>query len=101
MSPITLIVLQDEWERELERLTSRFQQEMQVKKRRPDSEIGALTLRHQQERADLEKNMTLRRDKKKESLTRKMLEHERLALHYKKWPLLFFFILAIVTTVSR
>ena len=50
---------------------------MQVKKRRPDAEIGALTLRHQQERADLEKNMTLRRDKKKESLTRKMLEHER------------------------
>ncbi|XP_053615051.1 hillarin [Plodia interpunctella] len=71
--------IQDEWERELERLTSRFQQEMQVKKRRPDAEIGALTLRHQQERADLEKNMTLRRDKKKESLTRKMLEHERAA----------------------
>lgn len=68
---------QDEWERELERLTNRFQQEMQVKKRRPESELGALTLRHQQERADLEKNMTLRRDKKKESLTRKMLEHER------------------------
>ncbi|CAH2984739.1 unnamed protein product [Chilo suppressalis] len=71
--------IQNEWERELERLTSRFQQEMQVKKRRPDAEIGALTLRHQQERADLEKNMTLRRDKKKESLTRKMLEHERAA----------------------
>ncbi|XP_013137303.1 PREDICTED: kyphoscoliosis peptidase [Papilio polytes] len=71
--------IQDEWERELERLTLRFQQEMQVKKRRPDSEIGALTLRHQQERLDLEKNMTLRRDKKKESLTRKMLEHERAA----------------------
>lgn len=70
-------MLQDEWERELERLTNRFQQEMQVKKRRPSEEIGALTLRHQQERADLEKNMTLRRDKKKESLTRKMLEHER------------------------
>lgn len=71
------LLFQDEWERELERLTNRFQQEMQVKKRRPDAEIGALTLRHQQERADLEKNMTLRRDKKKESLTRKMLEHER------------------------
>ncbi|VVC96674.1 unnamed protein product [Leptidea sinapis] len=71
--------IQDEWERELERLTNRFQQEIQIKKRRPESEIGALTLRHQQERADLEKNMTLRRDKKKESLTRKMLEHERAA----------------------
>ncbi|CAH2235340.1 jg5909 [Pararge aegeria aegeria] len=71
--------IQDEWERELERLTNRFQQEMQVKKRRPESELGALTLRHQQERLDLEKNMTLRRDKKKESLTRKMLEHERAA----------------------
>lgn len=74
---IIFLIFQDEWERELERLTNRFQQEMQVKKRRPESEIGALTLRHQQERADLEKNMTLRRDKKKESLTRKMLEHER------------------------
>ena len=36
-----------------------------------------LTLRHEQQKEDLEKNMTLRRSKKKESITRKMLEHER------------------------
>lgn len=49
---------------------------MQVKRKKPE-EQNVLTLRHQQEREDLEKNMTLRRDKKKESITRKMLEHER------------------------
>ncbi|KAJ9590277.1 hypothetical protein L9F63_027883, partial [Diploptera punctata] len=66
----------DEWEKELERLTSRFERELQTKKKRPD-EQKVLTLRHQQEREDLEKNMTIRRDKKKESITRKLLEHER------------------------
>lgn len=70
------IIFQDEWERELERLTDRFEREMQMKKKRPD-EHKVLTLRLQQERDDLEKHMTLRRDKKKENLTRKMLEHER------------------------
>ncbi|KAF7279930.1 hypothetical protein GWI33_006600 [Rhynchophorus ferrugineus] len=69
--------IRDEWEKELERLTTRFEREMQMKRKRDDQNI--LTLRHQQEREDLEKNMTLRRDKKKESLTRKMLEHERAA----------------------
>jgi hypothetical protein len=67
--------MQDEWEKELERLTSRFEREMQMKRKRDDQNV--LTLRHQQEKEDLEKNMTLRRDKKKESITRKMLEHER------------------------
>lgn len=68
--------VQDEWEQELERLTTRFERELQTKRKRPD-EQQVLTLRLQQERADLEKNMTLRRDRKKESITRKMLEHER------------------------
>ena len=71
-----LLMFQDEWEKELEILTSRFERELQTKKKRPD-EQKVLTLRHQQEREDLEKNMTLRRDKKKESMTRKLLEHER------------------------
>ncbi|OAD62887.1 Kyphoscoliosis peptidase [Eufriesea mexicana] len=51
----------DEWEKELEQLSARWEREK-----------GG-------EKEDLEKNMTLRRDKKKESLTRKMLEHERAA----------------------
>ncbi|CAG9863840.1 unnamed protein product [Phyllotreta striolata] len=70
--------IRDEWEKELERLTMKFEREMQMKRNKRDDQ-NILTLRHQQERDDLEKNMTLRRDKKKESLTRKMLEHERAA----------------------
>ncbi|CAL7943353.1 peptidase hillarin isoform X2 [Xylocopa sonorina] len=60
----------DEWEKELEQLSARW-----------DREKGgrARAQQFQQEKEDLEKNMTLRRDKKKESLTRKMLEHERAA----------------------
>lgn len=68
--------VQDEWERELQRLTHKFEKEMATSRRTRD-EINQLTLRHQQQKDDLEKNMTLRKNKKKESLTRKMLESER------------------------
>ncbi|KAI5721692.1 hypothetical protein M8J77_024257 [Diaphorina citri] len=68
----------DEWEKELERLTIRFERELQTKRKRGEDQ-KVLTLKLQQEREDLEKNMTLRRDKKKESLTRQLLEHERAA----------------------
>nr|KAF7426947.1 hypothetical protein H0235_006641 [Vespula pensylvanica] len=60
----------DEWEKELEQLSARWEREKGGRAR---------TQQFQQEKEDLEKNMTLRRDKKKESLTRKMLEHERAA----------------------
>ncbi|KAI4502317.1 hypothetical protein M0802_002229 [Mischocyttarus mexicanus] len=60
----------DEWEKELEQLSARWEREKGGRTR---------TQQFQQEKEDLEKNMTLRRDKKKESLTRKMLEHERAA----------------------
>uniref|UniRef100_A0A2H8TGD6 Kyphoscoliosis peptidase n=1 Tax=Melanaphis sacchari TaxID=742174 RepID=A0A2H8TGD6_9HEMI len=70
--------INNEWEKELERLTIRFEKELQTKRKRPD-EQKVLTLKLQQERDNLEKNMTLRRDKKKESLTKKLLEHERAA----------------------
>ncbi|XP_043473178.1 hillarin [Leptopilina heterotoma] len=59
----------DEWEKELEQLSERWERERGLKR----------SHQFQQEKDDLEKNMTLRRDKKKESLTRKMLEHERAA----------------------
>lgn len=68
--------LQEEWEKELEKLTSRFERELATKRKKPD-EQKVLTTRLQKEREDLEKNLTVRRDKKKESLTRKLLEHER------------------------
>lgn len=38
-----------------------------------------MTQRHQRERDDLERNMTLKRDKKREMATRKLLEDERAA----------------------
>lgn len=49
------------------------------KKRISNDEEKALTLRHQKEKEDLEKNMTVKLDRKKESLTRKLLEQERQA----------------------
>lgn len=52
-----------------------------MKRKRPD-EQKVLTLRLQQEQEELEKNMTLRRDKKKESITKKLLEHERYKLRF-------------------
>ncbi|XP_014218702.1 hillarin [Copidosoma floridanum] len=60
----------DEWEKELEQLSVKWERDRGSKTR---------AQQFQQEKEDLEKNMTLRRDKKKESLTRKMLEHERAA----------------------
>lgn len=67
---------QDEWEKELQRLTHKYEKELAISRRNRD-EHNILTLRHQQQKEDLEKNMTLRRSKKKESITKKMLEHER------------------------
>ncbi|KAK8738384.1 hypothetical protein OTU49_003839 [Cherax quadricarinatus] len=70
--------LKEEWETELEKLTSQFERDLATKKRsREESKV--LTVRHQKERDELEKNMTMKRDMKKENLTRKMLEHERAA----------------------
>ena len=71
-----LLNLQEEWEKELDKLTSRFERELAAKKKKAD-DAKVLTLRLKKERDDLEKNLTVRRDKKKESLTRKLLEHER------------------------
>lgn len=67
---------QDEWERELQRLTHKFEKELATT-RRSREDHTVLTMKHEQQKEDLEKNMTLRRIKKKESVTRKMLEHER------------------------
>ncbi|RWS15226.1 kyphoscoliosis peptidase-like protein [Dinothrombium tinctorium] len=73
--------IQEEWEKELEKLTSRFTHEINMKKNRKitGDEEKAMTVRLQKEKADLEKNMTIKLDRKKESLTRKLLEQERQA----------------------
>ena len=59
----------------MERLTSRYERDMSVKKKSEDSKV--LTVKMNQEKQSLERNMTVRRDKKKENLTKKLLEHER------------------------
>lgn len=70
--------IQEEWEKELEKLTSRFHHELTLKKRKISmDEERALTIRLQKEKEDLEKNMTIKLDRKKESLTKKLLEQER------------------------
>lgn len=72
--------IKEEWEKELEKLTSKFLYEINSKKKRiTTDEEKALTLRHQKEKEDLEKNMTIKLDRKKESLTKKLLELERQA----------------------
>ena len=72
--------VQEEWEKELEKLTSRFHYEMTLKKKKNSmDEERTLTLRHQKEKEDLEKNMTIKLGRKKESITKKLLEQERQA----------------------
>jgi len=71
-------VLGEEWQQELERITSRFERDLAIKKRNKE-EAKLLTVKHNREKDELEKNMTIKRNKTKEGLTRKMLEHERAA----------------------
>ncbi|XP_067124592.1 hillarin-like [Centruroides vittatus] len=72
--------IKEEWEKELERLTSKFHKELKTNKKKISGEDEkALTIRLQKEKDDLERNMTIKLDKKKECLTRKLLEQERAA----------------------
>lgn len=61
-----LLILQEEWEKELEKLTSRYHQEIRRKRNNfsvtPDEE-RAMTMRHQKDKDDLEKNMTVKLDR--------------------------------------
>jgi len=64
--------IKEEWERELEKLASKFES------LRAKEDPHTLSRQKVKEREDLERHMTIRRDKRKELTTRKMLEHERL-----------------------
>ncbi len=70
--------IQEEWEVELEKLTSKFERELS-KKRSSKEEYRNLTIKQEKEKREFEKNMTLKREKKKESVARKLLEQERAA----------------------
>ena len=70
--------IQEEWEVELTKLTQKFEKDLQMKtKNKEDQKV--LTLKYTKEKDKFEKNMTLKREKKKESVTKKLLEHERAA----------------------
>merc|ERR1712173_335033 len=70
--------VQEEWEVELTKLTAKFEKDLQTKaKSKEDQKV--LTLKYAKEKDKFEKNMTLKREKKKESVTKRLLEHERAA----------------------
>ncbi len=69
--------LQEEWEVELEKLTTKFEKELSKKKSK--EEYRNLTIKQEKEKKEFEKHMTIKREKKKESVTRKLLEQERAA----------------------
>ena len=70
--------IQEEWEVELQKMTSKFERDLALKNKNKD-EQKVLTLKYAKEKEAFEKNMTLKREKKKESVTRKLLEQERAA----------------------
>ena len=67
--------LQEEWEIELEKLTSKFERELS--KRKSSEDVKVLTIKHNKEKEDAKKNLTIKREKKKDNVSRKLLEHER------------------------
>ena len=70
--------IQEEWEIELSKITAKFERDLQMKgKSKEDQKV--LTIKYAKEKDVFEKNMTLKREKKKESVTKKLLEHERAA----------------------
>jgi hypothetical protein len=59
----------EEWERELDKLASKFESLRE--------DPTTMSRMRAKERDELERHMTIRRDKKREMITRKLLEHER------------------------
>ena len=67
--------LQEEWEIELEKLTSKFERELS--KRKNSEDVKVLTIKHNKEKEEAKKNLTIKREKKKDNVSRKLLEQER------------------------
>ncbi|UJR15078.1 hypothetical protein I4U23_002045 [Adineta vaga] len=69
----------DEWEKKLEMLTAKYEDDLRRKK---DKNIEReLTLRFKKEKAELEQNMTLKRNKKREIVRKQMMEREQETTH--------------------
>lgn len=62
----------EEWERELDKLASKFESI-----RMKEADNHSISKLKAKEKEDLERHMTIRRDKRREQTTRKLLEHER------------------------
>lgn len=61
----------EEWERELDKLASKFES------LRMKEDAHTISRLRAKEKEDLERHFTIRRDKRREQTTRKLLEHER------------------------
>ncbi|CAF0838526.1 unnamed protein product [Rotaria sordida] len=69
----------DEWEKKLQMLTAKYEEDLQRKKDR--NVERELTLRFTKEKAELEQNMTLKRDKKREMVRKQLMEKEQETTH--------------------
>ena len=70
--------IQEEWEIELTKLTAKFEKSLQTKTKNIEDQ-KVLTIKYTKEKDKFERDMTLKREKKKESVTKKLIEHERAA----------------------
>merc|ERR1712141_478555 len=64
--------LQEEWEIELEKLTSKFERELG--KRKSSEDVKVLTIKHNKEKEEAKKNLTMKREKKKKKKKKKIAQ---------------------------
>ncbi|CAF1254306.1 unnamed protein product [Rotaria sordida] len=69
----------DEWEKKLKMLTTKYEDDLRRKKDKKTER--ELTLRFTKEKAELEQNMTLKRDKKREIVRKQLMEKEQETTH--------------------
>ena len=69
----------DEWEKKSRLLTAKYEDDLRRKKDKTTE--GELTLRFSKEKAELEQNMTLKRDKKRELVRKQLMEKEQESTH--------------------
>ncbi|CAF1090583.1 unnamed protein product [Rotaria sp. Silwood1] len=69
----------DEWEKKLQMLTAKYEDDLRRKKDKKTER--ELTLRFTKEKAELEQNMTLKRDKKREIVRKQLMEKEQESTH--------------------
>ncbi|CAF0777169.1 unnamed protein product [Didymodactylos carnosus] len=71
----------EEWEKKLETLTSQYEDDLRRKKDKSIERVCDLTVRFKKEKEDLEKHMTLKREKKREVVRKQLNEKEQEQTH--------------------